>query len=313
MPVFAGSSTASAFPAFAPHFEVWLLLAAVVAGGLYVARVIGPKVVEPGEQVVSRRQAVSFWAAVVLMTAVSVWPVHDIAEQRLYTMHMVQHFTLTFVVPPLFLLACPAWLAALVIRRGGWAWKVIHTIGRPLPAWLIFNSLQVFAHWPAFVTLSVTNGPFHFTMHVLFLSTALLMWVPVCGPWPEMRLSIPGQMIYLFAQSILPTVPAAWLTVSDSVIYPTYADAPRLWGLSAHEDQVVAGLFMKVFEAAYLWTLIAIMFFRWAARHLAADRDGRFMTEREILEYEEGNRAGLDKSPVPNLTPGTAAEPTATA
>lgn len=297
MPLTASTST-SAFPSFAEHWEVWLLMLAIVSGGLYVARVIGPKVVPPGQPVITRHQAMAFWAGVVTMTVVSVWPVHDIAEQRLYAGHMIQHFVLTFVAPPLFLLATPTWLARLIVSTDGRLWQVIRTLGRPVPAWVLFNAFMLLSHWPAFVSLSTTNGPFHFTAHAIFVATSLLVWLPVCGPWPELRLTLPNQMIYLFTLSIIPTVPAAWLTISEAVIYSNYDTLPRLWGLSAHTDQVIAGLFMKVFEAAFLWVLICIMFFKWAARHMTADRQGLVMSERDILAFEGGDNAALDGNPV---------------
>ena len=52
------------------------------------------------------------------MWAVTDWPMHDIAEERLYWIHMVQHLVLTVVVPPLLLLAVPTWLARLIIGDG---------------------------------------------------------------------------------------------------------------------------------------------------------------------------------------------------
>ena len=289
---------ASAMPSFTPHWEVWGLVLAIAFGGVYVARVIGPHVVEPGEQIVSRRQVVAFWAAIGFMVAVSVWPIHDIAEQRLYSGHMLQHFVLTLVVPPLFLLSCPTWLAELLVRSDGRVWRAIKFLAMPVLAWGIFNAVNLIGHWPAFVDLAVTNGPFHFAVHVLFVTTGLLMWIPVCGPWPQLRLSLPGQMVYLFAQSIIPTVPAAWLTIAESPVYPIYDQPLRLWGISVMDDQVAAGLIMKVLEAIYLWGIIAIMFFRWAARHQEADRHGLVLSEREILEWEDGERGGLDGSMV---------------
>lgn len=289
---------ASAFPSFTPHWEVWGLLFAIACGGIYVARVIGPKVVEPGTKIISTRQAVSFWLALGSMAAASVWPLHDIAEQRLYSGHMFQHLVLTMVVPPLFLLSCPTWLAQLLVASGGRLWRVIRTLATPILAFSIFNGFNLLSHWEPFVTTSVTNGPFHFTAHVLFVSTALIMWLPICGPWPELRLSIPGQMVYLFAQSILPTLPAAWLWLSHTPVYGTYDQPIRLWGITVMDDQAAAGLIMKVLEAAYLWAIIAVLFFRWAARHHAADREGLYLTEREILEWEAGERGGLDGAPL---------------
>ena len=75
---------------------------------------------------------------------------------------------------------------------------------------------------------------------------SLLMWMPVCGPVPEFRIGVAGAMIYLFLQSVVPTVPAAWLT---------FAEGDRLRGLrqpvaalghlGASDDQQLAGAIMK--------------------------------------------------------------------
>lgn len=288
---------ASAFPAFAPHWEVWGLVSTIALAGIYIAKVIGPKVVEPGEAAVSRRQVTSFWAALAIMTLASTWPLHEIAETRLYSGHMFQHLVLTMVVPPLFLLSCPTWLAELLVDSGGWLWRLVKLLATPIIAFALFNGLNLLSHMPQFVSASVSSGPFHFTAHVLFVVTALIMWVPVCGPWPQLRMTIPGQMVYLFAQSILPTLPAAWLWLSQTPVYASYDQPIRLWGISVMDDQAAAGLIMKVVEAAYLWIIIASLFFRWAARHHNADIEGLYMTEREILEWEEGERGGLDSQP----------------
>ncbi|MGH2757764.1 MAG: cytochrome c oxidase assembly protein, partial [Actinomycetota bacterium] len=85
-------------------------------------------------------------------------------------------------------------------------------------------------------------------------------------PLPELRrLQPPGKMVYLFLQSILPTVPASFLTFASSPIYSAYAEAPRLWGISAVTDQMVAGLIMKIVGGLLLWLAIAIVFFKWHA------------------------------------------------
>ena len=66
------------------------------------------------------------------------------------------------------------------------------------------------------------------------------------------------------------TVPAAWLTLGGKVIYSAYDTPQRLWGISALSDQQMAGLIMKLGGSAYLWGVITVMFFKWAARHEAA-------------------------------------------
>jgi putative membrane protein len=268
-----------------PHPEVWLLIAGVTGLRVYAQRVIGPKAVPEGTRPFTTRQTVAFVAGVGLLWLASDWPLHDIAEQRLYLAHMFQHLLLTMMVPPLLWLATPEWLARLIVPTGGRGWSVLTKVSKPLVAYLLFNLPNLLSHWQEIVTLAVQNGPFHYTVHVVLVSTAFVMWIPICGPWKELRLTLPGQMVYLFAMSIFPTLPAAWLANSDSVIYAVYDHGPRLWGISALDDQVAAGLIMKLAEVAYLWVIITVMFFTWAGRHLEADRQGIIVvSERDLMD-----------------------------
>jgi putative membrane protein len=92
-----------------------------------------------------------------------------------------------------------------------------------------------------------------------------VMWWPVLSPLPELpALSPPSQMLYLFVQSLAPTIPASFLTFGTEPLYPVYATFPRIWGVDALTDQLVAGLVMKLVGGAILWVVIAVVFFRWA-------------------------------------------------
>jgi putative membrane protein len=252
-----------------PHPEVWLLVGGIFSLGYYATRVIGPKFVPAGEPVVTTRQKSWFFLALGLLWAAGDWPLHDIGEQYLYSAHMVQHLLISFVVAPLFLLATPEWLARLVILDDGFVSTWIRRLARPVPAAVLFNGLTIFLHWQGAVNRSVESAPFHYSMHVLLFSTALLMWMPVAGPLPELRLSLPGQMIYLFLQSVIPTIPGGWLTFAENPVYKIYDRPYHLWGIDAIADQQAAGAFMKIIGGFYLWILITVLFFRWASRHEA--------------------------------------------
>ena len=286
-----------------PHPEVWLLVAGVIALRLYAGRVIGPKVVPTGTKPFTTRQTVAFVAAVAVLWVAADWPLHDIAEERLYSAHMLQHLLLTMIVPPLLWLATPEWLARLVVRDDGRGKQVLSRLAKPVPALVIFNLLNLLTHWPWMVTTAVQNGPFHFTVHVVMVSAAFIMWIPVCGPWEEYRLSLPGQMVYLFLMSVFPTLPAAWLANSDSVVYTVYDHEPRLWGISALDDQVIAGMVMKLVEVVYLWVIITMMFFTWAARNLEADRRGIVdVDERALMIWADDDPARQPEPEGANLS-----------
>jgi putative membrane protein len=266
-----------------PHPEVWMLVAAVVVLGVYVAKVVGPKAVGPGETVVTGRQKLAFWLGVAVLWGASDWPLHDLAENYLYSLHMVQHLLLTFIMPPLFWFATPEWLVRLVIRSGTRSDATLKKLANPVVAGVLFNAAVLASHAPIVVDTSVDIGPVHYLVHLVLVSTAFLMWIPVCGPWPELRLQPLGQTIYLFLMSIVPTVPGAWLTMADSPVYVVYDHLPRLWGVTVLDDQTMAGLFMKLGGGTFLWIVIGYIFFTWAARLERESRRNRVIIDPETM------------------------------
>ena len=251
--------------AFRAHPDVWVLMAAIGIGWWWAITRLGPRV-RPDQPIVTPLQRLSFFAGLAVMWLASDWPLHDLADSSLYSAHMVQHLLLSLVAPPLLLLGTPTWLARELLRSAGLS-RFVARFGRAIPAAILFNGFVVVSHWPAFVDLTVELGWFHFLAHAGLMGTALLMWMPVVGPLPELRLQPITAMGFLFIQSIIPTVPAAWLTFADAPIYEAYVDLPKPWGVGVLHDQQAAGLIMKLAGGFYLWTWITVIFFRWAGRH----------------------------------------------
>jgi putative membrane protein len=280
-----------------PHPEVWLLVGSIVGLYVYAARTIGPKVVPAGTPAVTRSQRRWFVFGVLLLWGAADWPVHDIGEEYLYLVHMIQHTVLTLVMPPVMLLATPEWLARLVLGEGR-VDRWVHKLARPVPAALIFNALALFLHWQYVVNTASTNGLFHYGVHTVVVAAALLFWLPVCGPLRELRISVPAQMIYLFVTSLGPTVPGAWLVFAEGAVYRVYDIPQRMFGISVTTDQQVAGAIMKLGAGTYVWVLITLLFFKWSARQEAADREAAAERRREILTFERV-QAEFDRNPAP--------------
>jgi putative membrane protein len=245
---------------FQAHVEVWLLVAAVVGSWIYAVRVLGPRLAS-GRPATTPRQRRAFVAAVLILWLASDWPIHDVSEEYLYSVHMFQHMALSYFMPPLVLLATPDWLFRAVLGEGALA-RAVRWMGRPVPAGLTFNVVVMVTHIPALVNRSVTDAPLHYGLHVAVVVSALFMWLPVCGPDPAMHVGYGGRMIYLFLMSVVPTVPAGWLTFAEGVVYRHYDIPVRVWGLSATIDQQLAGAVMKVGGGIFLWTIVGVMFFR---------------------------------------------------
>lgn len=258
------------------HPDVWLLFSSIVAAYLLAARRHLAVTGEP----TSRRAKMLFLAGMGALWLGADWPVHDLAEGYLYLMHMTQHLLFTLIAAPLLIAGMPAWMLRALLSPAP-VRRAFRVITRPLIALVFFNAVLLFTHWPAIVEASVGSEPIHLALHVLIVSSALVMWWPVMSPLPEMpSLSAPGQMIYLFLQSLAPTIPASFLTFGHTPLYPIYAGFPRIWGVSALTDQLIAGLIMKLAGGLLLWTVIAVIFFRW---------------------FEQEQRDGLDRSAYQNV------------
>ena len=278
---------------FQAHPEIWLLVSFLIAAYVYVVRVLGPQAA-PAGQVVSRRNVVAFAAAMVMLWTASDWPLHDLAEEYLYSMHMLQHMMLSYFLPPLALLATPEWLFRVLVGNGR-TYRVVRWFSKPVIAGVLFNVVIMVTHIPGLVNRSASSSPLHYSLHVILVSTALLMWMPICGPAREFHIGYGGKMIYLFLMSVVPTVPAGWLTFAEGTVYKHYATPIRVWGLSVQTDQQLAGAIMKIGGAIFLWTIVIYMFFRRFARDFNAEQS----YVQEPLTYEAVEEAFERTPPAP--------------
>ena len=109
------------------------------------------------------------------------------------------------------------------------------------------------------------------------------MWFPVLNRLPGLpQMGYPGRMLYLFLQSVVPTVPASFLTFATGVIYKVYEEAPRAFSMTAVEDQQLAGAIMKVYGGLVLWMVILVMFFRYYA-----ESQHKTAPEETVLTWDE--------------------------
>jgi len=243
------------------HPEVIVLVAFLIGAYVYLVRSIGPSAVRAGEPPITRRNIWCFVGAMTLLFVASWWPLHDIGENYLYSAHMLQHMMLSYFMPPLVWLATPEWLLRALIGRGR-VYRVVRWLCLPVVAGVLFNMAVMITHIPGVVNASVVNGPLHYALHVMVVVTSLLMWMPVCGPIPEFRIGTAPKMIYLFLQSVVPTIPAAWLTFADGAVYEHYGEQRlRLWGISVQTDQQLAGAIMKTGGSIFLWAIIITLWF----------------------------------------------------
>jgi len=279
---------------FQQHVEVWLLVGFLTAAYVYMVKVLGPRAVGPGGVVVTRGQKSAFVLGILILWFASDWPMHDIAEEYLYSVHMFQHMALTYFMPPLVVLATPEWFVRVLIGDGR-LYRFVRFMAHPVRAALLFNVAIMVSHVPGVVNASVSNGPLHYGVHVFLVATAILMWLPVCGPFPEFQISPMGKMIYLFMNSVVATVPAGWLTFAEGVVYKHYSIPWRVWGVSVTDDQQIAGAIMKVGGAIFLWSIIGVLFVQKFVKTFRAENDSAYV--REPLTMADVEKAFAESPP----------------
>jgi len=205
-----------------------------------------------------------FWfASTVALTFFTLGPVDEWAERRSFWMHMLQHFNQTFVIPPMLLMAVPAWmLRPWVLSR---PIKPIAKIAtNPFVAFFLFSGVFVMAHSQQVFDTMCRNEQVHIAIHLAFMVTGTLMWWPILSPLEELPpLSYPAQIFYLFLLMIPMTAVAAPITLAYSVVYPWYLEGPHPWGLTPMDDQVLGGLLMWIGQGTYLMLVFTAIFVRW--------------------------------------------------
>jgi putative membrane protein len=204
------------------------------------------------------------WRAVAFLSGLlTVWvalasPI-DALNGVVLTAHMLQHMLLMMVAPPLILLGAPLVpltrglprfaqrkVAAPILNSPA-AERIGHVLTNPVAGALLMSVVMFAWHTPGLYELALGSEFWHEVEHVSFLVASLIFWWPVVLPWPS-RAQWPrwAMVPYLLVADLQNTALSAILAFSDRVLYPSYARAPRLFALSALEDQVAAGSLMWV-------------------------------------------------------------------
>lgn len=247
-----------------------MLVAAMLGGYWWMIARIGPLAVDDSDTVITGRQVLAFVSATVSIWVVSDWPLHDIAEEALLSVHMIEHLVLALIVPPLILVGIPGWAWRLLLEP---ILPVMRRLTHPAVGLFSFNVLFAATHWPPYIGLQNSSEAAHFVAHAALILSAFLMFWPVFSPLAELPRLAPGPRIgYLFLQTILPTVPASFLTFTSINLYASYAGSERLWGIDAVTDQQAAGLLMKLGGGLIFWSMITVVFFTWVRNERASDR-----------------------------------------
>ena len=251
-------------PALSELLRTWSLpvvpfVTLSVVSALYLRGWMAARVTRPHELPVWR--ACCFAGGIASLWLALASPI-DALDDYLLSAHMIQHFTLMSVAPPLIVLGAPMvpllrGLPRIVVRvvmKPLFRMERLRTLAgfltHPVVAWLAMNVAYLGWHVPAAFELTFRSDRIHDFEHLCFFVTSLGFWWVVLQPWPA-RTRWPRWAIipYLLTADVLNTVLSASLAFSGRVLYPSYAQAVRISSLTAMQDQIAAGAVMWVFNS----------------------------------------------------------------
>ena len=243
---------------------------------------------------ITRERELPMWRAMCFLAGVvSIWvalasPI-DALDDYLLTAHMMQHFILMSVAPPLMVLGAP--LVPLVrglprglirgilrpLFRAQWIRAAGRLVTHPVFAWMAMNVAYLGWHVPVAFELTFRNEWIHECEHACFFATSLVFWWVVLRPWPSHARWPRWTMIpYLLSADVVNTVLSATLAFAGRVLYPSYAVAERVCFLTPLKDQVAAG--------AEMWVLNSVVFLVPAVAIAVRELSPRFLVNSAARE-----------------------------
>ena len=218
------------------------------------------------------RRAIWFYVALASLWIALDWPVGALGAGYLASVHMVQYLLIALIAPPLILIGLPRGIYRAMMA--GPLSGLVRLVSQPLVSIFVFVGIMAWTHWPPVVDVLMVTQTGSFFLDVIWLFSGLVFWWPVVAPEPQRSwLGDPFRIGYLIVATLVNTGVFAYLTFSPLPLYATYELAPPVTGLSTRDDQLLAGLFMKMGGAVIIWTAISILFFRWVNREV--DEEGR--------------------------------------
>jgi cytochrome c oxidase assembly factor CtaG len=180
----------------------------------------------------------------------------------MFSFHMLQHVLLGDLAP----LALLAGLTGPILRPAlAWLHR-LRFLAHPLvalPLWAI--NLYVW-HLPFLYDAAVRHDSVHALEHFCFFTGGTIMWLPVLETLPAPEWFGTGAKLgYIAAVRAVETILGNVFFWAGSTFYTVYEHQNRLWGLSALEDQGIAGAVMMIEGSIVTLVALAWLFLRMAS------------------------------------------------
>lgn len=217
--------------------------------------------------------------------------------RTLFSVHMVQHMTLSMVVPALFVLGAPVTLALRTLprrhdgSRGPREWllvlvesQVMRVLSNPVVAGVLFAGSLVVFYWSPLFGLALSTHVGHELMMIHFLGVGYLFANALVGvdPGPQ-RPGYPLRLVLLFATMGFHAFFGVVLVTGETLLEAEWFSSTG-WGIDALADQQEGGAVAWGLGELPTLVLAMVVAFQWARSDDREARRGDRAADRDDTE-----------------------------
>ncbi len=216
---------------------------------------------------------------IALLFVALISPIDRLGEQ-FATFHMVQHLILADLVPICLTLALTKHILRPATRRIHWLERRAGPFGHPAFGVIAYAAAMWIWHVPFMYEAALQRSFIHTLEHLTFAAAGLLYWWHLLSPIrSRLRLGGLGPVLYMASTKIAVGFLGILLAFSPKLLYDVYGFEGTRWGLTALEDQQVAGVLMALEQSLVMGVALAYLFIRMLSEADEADeREERYGT-----------------------------------
>jgi cytochrome c oxidase assembly factor CtaG len=214
----------------------------------------------------------ALWATGLLCIVVALLSPVDVLGTQFASFHMVQHLLIADVAPICLTLALTKWILRPATRRIHWLERRLGPFGHPVFGVVAYVGAMWLWHVPAMYDAALNDATIHALEHVSFGAAGLLYWWHLLSPIrSRMRLGGMGPVMYMASTKVLVGLLGILLAFAPTKLYDYQWHGDK-WGLSALDDQHVAGLVMGLEQSIVMAIALTYLFFRMLAESEAEEQ-----------------------------------------